>query len=66
MWVALEIKEPILLHAPERTKASSFGVVRLSEGKFIHSREENRIDAASFWNFLKMVRSRASRCLKNK
>ena len=64
MWVAPEIKDPILMHAPVRHKVGYFGAVRLRDGKFLHAREENRFDAASFWNFLKMLRSRTSRCAK--
>ena len=65
MWVAPEIKEPILMHAPVRNKVGYFGAVRLGDGKFIHAREDNRFDAARFWNLLKMLRSRTSRCAKN-
>lgn len=64
MWVAPEIKDPILLHAPVRHKVGYFGAVRLRDGKFIHAREEDRFNAASFWNFLKMLRSRTNRCTK--
>src|ERR1700760_1494068 len=42
MWVAPEIKEPVLLHAPTRKSVGYFGAVRLRDGKFIYAREEEK------------------------
>jgi hypothetical protein len=35
MWVAPEIKDPVLLHAPTRKKVGYFGAVRLRDGRFL-------------------------------
>ena len=40
MWVAPEIKDPVLLHAPTRRSVGYFGAVRLRDGRFLFRREE--------------------------
>jgi hypothetical protein len=35
MWVAPEVKDPILLHAPTRKSIACFGAVRLNGGQFV-------------------------------
>jgi hypothetical protein len=37
MWVAPEIKDPVLLHAPTRKSVACFGAVSLSSGKFVRA-----------------------------
>ncbi len=61
MWVAPEVKDPVLLHHPTRQSVGYFGAVRLRDGKFVFSRETNRFDAQTTWNFLDLLRHRSRR-----
>jgi transposase len=56
MWVAPEIKDPVLLHHPTRKGIGYFGAVRIRDGKFVYSREEKRFNAETFFTFLKKLR----------
>ena len=55
MWIPPEIKQPVVMQEPGRKSAGYFGAVRLRDGKFIFSREENVFNADSTWNFLKKL-----------
>src|SRR5436190_321979 len=41
MWVPVEVKDPILLHAPTRKSVGCFGAVRLRDGKLLTKREKD-------------------------
>src|SRR5260370_34030697 len=56
MWVAPEIKDPVLLHAPTRKKVGYFGAVRLRDGRFLFRREEDQFNGATFLRFLRDLR----------
>jgi transposase len=56
MWIAPEIKDPVLMHEPTRRKIGYFGAVRLRDGKFVYQREEGKFNAESFGKFLKKLR----------
>jgi transposase len=59
MWVAPEVREPVLLHAPTRKSIGYFGAVRLRDGKFIYAREEDKFNAQTCWQFLKQLRRKS-------
>jgi transposase len=59
MWVAPEVKDPVLLHHPTRKSVGYFGAVRLRDGKFVFAREDNRFDAATTWAFLRLLHQRS-------
>ena len=61
MWVAPEIKDPVLLHHPTRKGIGYFGAVRIRDGKFVYSREVHRFNADTFFTFLKKLRRLSSR-----
>ena len=44
MWVAPEIKDPVLLHHPTRKGIGYFGAVRIRDGKFVY--RSNRFTGA--------------------
>ena len=56
MWIAPEIKDPVLLHHPPRKSVGYFGAVRLRDGKFVHQRETDKFNAESFWKFMKCLK----------
>ena len=56
MWVAPEIKDPVLMHEPTRRKIGYFGAVRLRDGKFVSRREPGKFNAGSFAKYLKQLR----------
>jgi transposase len=63
MWVAPEVKDPVLMHAPTRKSVACFGAVSLSTGKFVRALCE-KFDALTFESFLKRLlrhRSRSKR-----
>ena len=63
LWVAPEIKDPVLLHAPTRKSVACFGAVSLQTGKFVRSISP-KFDALTFGAFLKKLlrhRSRGTR-----
>ena len=59
MWVAPEVKEPILLHHPTRKSVGYFGAVNLFNGKLIFQREEDKFNAQTFWVFMKKLKTYA-------
>lgn len=56
MWIAPEVDDPVVLHHPTRKSVGYFGAVRLRDGKFLFSREPDRFDAMTTWNFLRKLR----------
>jgi len=56
MWVAPEIKDPVLLHAPTRKSVGYFGAVRLRDGRFVFRREKDQFNGATFFGFLRALR----------
>jgi transposase len=56
MWIPPETKDPILLHHPTRRSVGYFGAVRLRDGKFVFSRETDRFNAMTFWDFMRKLR----------
>ena len=56
MWVAPEIKDPVLLHAPTRKRVGYFGAVRLRDGRFLFRREEGQFNGATFLRFIRDLR----------
>jgi transposase len=56
MWIAPEEKDPVLMHEPTRAKVGYFGAVRIRDGKFVYKRETKKINAETFWDFLKQLR----------
>ena len=45
-----------MLHFPTRKHVGYFGAVRVRDGKFTYAREEDKFNAATYWNFLKHLR----------
>jgi transposase len=65
MWVAPEIKDPILEHAPTRKSVACFGAVNLSTGKFVRAMCPV-FNGETFQAFLKILlrhRSRGKRMI---
>jgi transposase len=63
MWVAPEVKDPVLMHASTRKSVACFGAVSLRTGKFIRGMA-NVFNAQTFQDFLKKLlrhRSRGTR-----
>ena len=56
MWIPPEIKDPVLLHAPTSKSVGYFRAVRLSDGRFVFRREENKFNGDSFFAFLRELR----------
>jgi transposase len=54
MWVAPEIKDPILRHAPTRKSVACFGAVSLDSGQFVRMMCPI-FNAATFQTFLKRL-----------
>ena len=54
MWIAPEVKDPVLKHAPTRKSIACFGAVSLDTGKFAYSLCET-FDAKTFETFLKLL-----------
>lgn len=59
MWVPPEEKDPIVRHYPGRQSVGYYGAVRLRDGKLVFLREENKFDGESYFQFLKLLRSRS-------
>jgi len=57
MWVPPETKDPILYHHPTRSSVGYFGAVRLRDGQLLIRREEQRFNALTFWEFLKVLQA---------
>lgn len=54
MWIAPEVKDPVLTHAPTRKSMACFGAVSLETGKFAYSLCTT-FDAQTFESFLKLL-----------
>jgi hypothetical protein len=59
MWIPPEVKDPVLQHHPTRKSVGYFGAVRLRDGKFLFAREQNRFDAMTTWDFLRLLHGRS-------
>lgn len=55
MWIAPECKRPVAIQQPGRKCVGYFGAVRIRDGEFIYSREEDKFNAETCWAFLKKV-----------
>jgi transposase len=61
MWVAPEIKDPVLQHAPTRKSVACFGAVNLGNGVFVHT-FCSVFNAETFLQFLRrLLRHRSIR-----
>ena len=61
MWVAPEIKDPVLVHSPTRKSVACFGAVSLRTGKFVWT-SAPKFDAVTFDAFLRrLLRQRSKR-----
>ena len=60
MWIAPEIKDPVLTHAPTRKSIACFGAVSLQTGKFAYDLCDT-FDAKTFEAFLMLLLRRRSR-----
>jgi len=60
MWIAPEVKDPVLMHAPTRKSIGYFGAVRLRDGFFVYRRETGRFNAETFLAFLKQLQRASS------
>jgi len=57
MWIPPEDKDPVVLHHPTRKSVGFFGAVRLRDGKLVFRREGEMFNAATFFTFMKQLRS---------
>lgn len=64
MWVAPEDRDPVILHHPTRKGVGYYGVVRVSDGKFIYAREPEAFNAETFFKFMKLLRMMTARSKK--
>ncbi|MBF0244586.1 MAG: IS630 family transposase [Planctomycetes bacterium] len=55
MWIPPEAKDPVIKHFPGRKSVGYFGAVRIRDGKFVYSKEEESFNAVTFWEFLKKL-----------
>lgn len=60
MWVPLEEKDPVLLHAPTRKSVACFGAVNVQTGRLVTAFEP-KFNADSFERFLKKLLKHRSR-----
>lgn len=60
MWVPLEEKDPVLLHAPTRKSVACFGSVNVQTGRLVTAFEP-KFNADSFERFLKKLLKHRSR-----
>lgn len=60
MWIAPEIKDPVLTHAPTRQSIACFGAVSLETGKFAYDLCDT-FDAKTFEAFLMLLLRRRTR-----
>jgi transposase len=60
MWIAPEIKDPVLTHAPTRKSIACFGAVSLETGKFAYDLCDT-FDAKTFEAFLMLLLRRRTR-----
>ena len=59
MWVPPEDRDPIILHHPTRKSVGYFGAIRLRDGKLVYSRESDRFNGQTFWDFMKLLREQS-------
>ena len=59
MWFPPEEQSPFVLQQPGRKSVGYFGAVRLRDGKFIFTAENESFNAISCWKFLKQLRKAA-------
>ena len=64
MWIAPEVSDPVVFHAPARKSVRYFGAVRIRDGKFVFMREPKVFNAVTFFQFLKLMRRRTARTKK--
>jgi hypothetical protein len=66
MWIPPEIKDPVLLHAPNRKSGGYFAAVRSRDGRFVFRRENRNIQRGSFFHSpatpLRQPRNRQTGC----
>jgi transposase len=55
MWVPPEVRDPVVLMRPTRKAIGYFGAVRRSDGAFLVSRCEERFNAETTFEFLKVL-----------
>jgi len=55
MWVPPEVKEPFILHHPTKESVGYFGAVRIRDGKYIYTREDDKFNGVTFFSFLKKI-----------
>ena len=61
MWIAPEVKDPIVRHHPTRKSVGYFGAVRLRDGKLICQRETGKFNGETYLDFLKHLKGRTCR-----
>jgi len=54
MWIASDIKDPVVLHAPTRKHIGVFGAVRIADGAFAAERADT-FDAVTFQDYMKRL-----------
>jgi len=54
MWIASDIKDPVILHAPTRKHIGVYGAVRITDGTFVAERADT-FDAMTFQGYLKRL-----------
>jgi transposase len=54
MWIAPDIKDPVILHAPTRKHIGVYGAVRITDGTFVAERADT-FDAMTFQGYLKRL-----------
>jgi transposase len=61
MWVAPEVRDPVLMHAPTRKSVACFGAVSLNTGRFVW-RACPVFNAETFMSFLRQLLRHRRRC----
>ena len=64
MWIPPEVNDPVVLRKPTRKSVGYYGAVRLRDGKFLYSREEDRFNAETFFTFMKYLRRITARSVR--
>jgi transposase len=59
MWVPPENRDPIILHHPTRKSVGYFAAIRLRDGKLVYSRESDRFNGQTFWDFMILLREQS-------
>jgi transposase len=55
MWIASDIKDPVLRHFPGRKSVGYFGAVRIRDGLFVAMRELDKFNGQSFYEFMRKL-----------